>query len=212
MGARNTSRLTRGTQVPKFGAGIPAGLLAEALYENESSGVIVKLSSIHGLGLFARRTFATGETVLVRKERAVTPERPLDAERGEVEAYCERLEGGRQVYLGYPARFVNHSCEPNAFLRSQDARNHVVVLKPIRPNEEIVMHYSLNRSAGTTWRCNCGAARCIGEVPGGFFSLPLDVQVELSPLLTAWFVAEHADAYRAFLRTAGLPADDARIS
>lgn len=190
------------------GTATPSELLSEALREGDWSDVSVRSSPIQGLGVFARRTFATGEAVLVREERPLAPGQTLNEARGEIEAHCDRLEGGRRVYLGYPARFINHSCDPNAFLRRQDGLNHVVALKPIRPNEEILLHYGVNRSKGEPLRCNCGSERCIGFVPGDFFSLPLDVQVELSPLLAPWFIAEHREAYRAFLRDAGLPEDD----
>jgi SET domain-containing protein len=185
-----------------------AELLSEPVREGGPSDVYVKSSPIHGLGVFARRTFATGETILVREERPVTPEQPLDETKGEFEYHCDWLEGGRQVYLGYPARHINHSCEPNAFLSERAGLNHIVALKPIRPNEEVVMHYGVNLWAGEPWQCNCGAERCLGTLPGDFYGLPLDVKIELSPLLAPWFIAEHRDLYRAFLQEAGLTEED----
>ena len=186
------------------------GLLSVCVKEGGPEDVYVKSSAIHGLGVFARRTFATGETILVREERPVTPEQPLDPEKGEFEHHCDWLEGGRQVYLGYPARHINHSCEPNAFLRRREGLSYIVALKPIRPNEEIVQHYGVNLWEGEAWHCNCGAERCLGTVPGDFFSLPLNVKVELSPLLSSWFIFEHRGAYRAFLNEAGLSEEDVR--
>ncbi len=185
----------------------PAGLLSEYVREGGPSDVFVKSSPIHGLGVFARRTFATGETILVREERPVTPEQPLDPSRDEYEQHCDRLDGGREVYLGAPSRYVNHSCEPNAFLRRQEGLTYVVALRPIHPNEEVVRHFGVNRWDGEAWPCNCGSVRCVGTLPGDFFSLPLDVQIELSPLLAAWFIFEHRDSYRAFMNEAGLSED-----
>ena len=185
-----------------------AGLLSEYVREGGPSDVYVKSSPIHGLGVFARRTFATGETILVREERPVTPDHPLDPMKDELVQHCDWLDGGRQVYLGAPARYINHSCEPNAFLRRQEGLTYVVALKPIHPNEEIVRHYGVNRWDGETWPCNCGSDRCLGMLPGDFFSLPLDTQIELSPLLSAWFIFEHRDGYRAFLQEAGLSEGD----
>jgi hypothetical protein len=183
-------------------------LPSEQMREGGLADVYVKTSPIHGMGLFARRTFSTGETILVREERTVTPEQPLDPEKGEFEHHCDWLEGGRQVYLGYPARHVNHSCEPNAFLAERDGLHHIVALKPIRPNEEIVRHYGVNLWDGEVWQCACGAEQCLGTIPADFFGLPLDVKVELSPLLLPWFIAEHLGEYRAFLAEAGLTEDD----
>lgn len=185
-------------------------LLSEAVREGGPEDVYVRRSAIHGLGVFARRTFATGETILLRNERPVTPDQPLDASLGEFNHHCDWLAGGAQVYLGYPARHINHSCEPNAFLRRQDGITHVVALRPIRPNEEIVRHYAVNLAGRPSLQCNCGSAGCIGTVPGDFFSLPHEVQLELSPFLAGWFIFEHREEYRRFLQEAGLSEDDLR--
>jgi SET domain-containing protein len=166
--------------------------------------VYVRTSPIHGLGVFARRNFATGETILVREERPVTPEAPLDEASGEYEHHCDWLEDGRQVYLGFPERHVNHSCDANAFLRRRDGTGAIVALRPIRAGEEITNNYSVDLVDGQSWRCSCGSERCLGTVPGEFFALPLDRQVELAPLLADWFIAEHRDAYASLLRKAGL--------
>ncbi len=127
--------------------------------------VYVKPSSIQGLGVFARRTFATGEPILVREERPVTHDQPLDAARSELEYHCDWLEGGRQVYLGFPERHFNHSCDANAFVRFEDGIATVVALRAIRPNEEITNNYSLNLWDGDPWVCNCGSEHCSADRP-----------------------------------------------
>jgi SET domain-containing protein len=189
------------------GRGERSVLSSLALNQPERFDVEVRPSPIHGLGLFARRTFSTGEAILARDERPVTAERPLNAGLGEFDHHCDWLEGGRQVYLGVPERYINHSCAPNAFLRIRDGVSTVVALRPIRPRDEIVLHYGVNLSGGLPWRCDCHAEACLGVLPGSFFSLPEDVQLELSPLLAPWFVTEHRDACLALLREAGLPED-----
>jgi hypothetical protein len=166
--------------------------------------VYVKTSPIHGLGVFARRNFATAETILVREERPVTHDAPLAEARGEYEHHCDWLEGGRQVYLGFPERHVNHSCDANSFVRRRGGTGVVVALRPIRAGEEITHNYSVDLAEGDSWLCNCGSERCLDTVPGDFFALPLDRQVELAPLLSDWFIAEHRDAYTSLLREAGL--------
>ena len=167
-------------------------------------GLYVKTSPIHGLGVFARRTFATGETILVRSERSVTLDSPLDEPRGEYEHHCDWLEGGRQVYLGFPERHINHSCDANAFVRRVLGAGVVVALRPIHPGEEITNNYSVDLARGTAWQCTCGSERCLGTVPGDFFELPLERQVELQPLLSPWFVDEHRQKYEALMRETGL--------
>jgi hypothetical protein len=181
-----------------------SALLLRGLNERDRSDVYVRPSTIHGLGLFARRTFGTGETVLVSKEREFTADRPRSSGGWERRQRYERVADGGEIYTGEPERYINHSCQPNAFLRWREGVTSVIALRPIRPRDEVLLHYGVNLSAGTPRPCRCGSERCLGGLPGSFFELPLDVQVELSPLLASWFVAEHAEAYRAFLREAGL--------
>ena len=189
-------------------SGHVSGLLSETVREEGPVDVYVRTSTIHGNGLFARRTFATGETIMFRPERLVTPDAPLDYSKGEWEQHCERLNGGRQVYVGHPAHYVNHSCDPNAFLRRRAGDSYLIALKPIRPHDEILRHYGVDRVNGEAWQCNCGSDRCVGTLPGDFFGLPLEVKVELSPFLSPWFMLEHRQAHRAFLQEAGIPDDD----
>jgi hypothetical protein len=171
--------------------------------------VYVRDSKIEGMGVFARRNFATGETVLRRgRARLVTAKRPLNATKGELERHCDWLWDGRQVYLPYPDRYVNHSCDPNAFLRWHGREAEYVALRPIRVHEEITHHYSLDSSGEVVWRCNCGSERCLRDVPADFFALPLDSQIELLPLLNDWFIREHRDEYTALRERAGLSAED----
>ena len=167
--------------------------------------VYVKDSRIHGLGVFARRNFSEGETVLVREERPVTAEQPLDEARGEYQHHCDWLEGGRQVYLGFPERHFNHSCDANTFARlTPGGVREVVALRPVTRDEELTSNYSIDLWDGKAWECNCGSQRCLGLVPGDFFSLPLERQADLRRFLSQWFIDEHAQEYEAFCERAGL--------
>jgi hypothetical protein len=57
---------------------------------------------------------------------------------------------------------------------------------------------------GREWRCTCGSPRCLGLIPGSFFALPIDRQIELSPFLAPWFVKAHKAEWDAFLEVTGL--------
>ncbi|HLF71652.1 MAG TPA: SET domain-containing protein [Dehalococcoidia bacterium] len=170
--------------------------------------VYVKESPIDGLGVFARRNFRTGEIVLVRGEmHPVTPEAPLDEAAGELEQHCDVVDGS-QVYLAFPDRHVNHSCDANTFLRFEKDSVSYIALRPIVAGEEVTQSYSVNLNHGAPWECNCGSERCLGAVPGDFFELPIPIQIELMPLLADWFVRARAAEYDALKKEAGLPEDD----
>jgi len=186
-------------------SGVPSPLTSQGMSQAWQERVYVKSSPIQGLGVFARRNFATGETILVREERPVTPARPLRPEHHEYDFHCDWIEDGRQVYLGFPERHINHSCDANAFVRFVEGHGVIVAIRPIKVNEEITNHYAINLWGGEAWQCNCGAESCLGTIPSGFFGLPLDRQIELSPFLAPWFVAQHRAEYDAFLERTGLP-------
>ncbi len=153
--------------------------------------VEVRASSIEGLGIFAARALRAGETIRrIRVVREVTPEMPLRPELGERFDHCDYPDG-RIVLIGYPDRHVNHSCDPNAWVRYEAADSWFVARRDIAAGEEITCDYNINITGGTSWPCHCGAARCLGQVVGDFFRLPVSMQREYRPLLADWFVRRH---------------------
>lgn len=167
------------------------------------SDVYVGESEIHGVGVFAAREFAAGETVLVLDDSRVVDEaHPLRPELGEYEYHCDYLEGGKVVLQGYPERHVNSSCDPNAYARRTEDARVVVARRHIEAGEEITCDYIIDCHGGVVWRCNCASPRCRRVVPSSFFELPVEKQLEYLPLLNEWFVAEHREEVAALRRLA----------
>ena len=165
--------------------------------------VYVKESGIHGVGVFAGRDFAAGETLLVLDDsRVVDAEHPLRPELGEYEYHCDYLEGGKVVLQGYPERHVNSSCDPNAYALRTQGESVVVARRAIKAGEEITSDYIIDCHGGIVWNCNCESPRCRRVVPSSFFELPVETQLEYLPLLNDWFVAEHRGEVEALRRLA----------
>ena len=85
------------------------------------------------------------------------------------------LQVGPSTYLDLDARsrIVNHSCTPNAGVRSDRI---LVSLRGIGAGEEICYDYSTTMSEGRwTMQCACRAASCRGAV-GDFHDLPIALQ------------------------------------
>ena len=155
--------------------------------------VDVKPSGIEGLGIFACRPFRAGEPIReITVVREVTPDAPLRAELGERADHCDYPDG-KVVLLGVPDRYVNHSCDPSAWMRYGGAACCFVARRDITAGEEVTVDYSINLTDGSAWPCRCGAPRCRGTVVGDFFALPPALQVEYRPLLADWFVRRHAE-------------------
>jgi hypothetical protein len=86
------------------------------------------------------------------------------------------LQVGPAVHIdlpdGYPPeelmdrfywRYMNHSCEPNAFIRDRD----VFALRRIEPWDEITFHYNTTEyELSEPFDCRCASPRCDGQIRG----------------------------------------------
>jgi len=162
-----------------------------------SSTVEARASPIEGLGLFALRPFSPGEQIrMVNVIREITPDAPLRPDQGERRDHCDYPDG-KVVLIGPPDCHLNHSCDPNAWMRYGEAGAEIVARRPIKVGDEVTCDYSINVTGGDAWPCHCGAARCRGHVAGDYFQLPPEVQQEYEPYLAAWFVRRHREPLRA---------------
>jgi SET domain-containing protein len=162
--------------------------------------VIVKESSINGMGVFASESIANGELILaIDDSRIVTPELPLDESQGEWEYHCDYLADGKVVLVQFPERHINHSCDPNTFVKTILGIRYVFALRPISVGEEVTADYCINGFGDTLWQCNCGSARCRKNIHSDFFHLPHELQVEYLPLLDSWYIEEYKEKIQEFL-------------
>jgi SET domain-containing protein len=96
-----------------------------------------------GLGLFATRPFRKGEYIVTYRGRHIT-----NAEADEMEARGSRYMfeiNSRWTIDGSSrwnrARYVNHSCRPNAEAVERRKRIVYIARRRIRPGEEITVNY-----------------------------------------------------------------------
>lgn len=122
----------------------------------------VRRSAIEGRGLFATsraraRTklgYMAGELIsrAEARRRARTRKRIAIVELaagGAVDGHA----GGNEF------RFTNHSCTPNAFIRTYRGRVEIWALRDIEPGEEVTCDYGDSQHDGKL-RCRCGSTRC----------------------------------------------------
>lgn len=156
-----------------------------------TEGVEIKRSPIEGLGIFATRSYLPGDRIRrVSVVREITAASPLREDLGERREHCAYPDG-KVVLIGPPDRYVNHSCDPNAYEAFESDGSYFVARRSIRVGDEVTIDYNINISGGTAWPCACGAGRCRGRVAGDFFELPGEWQWEYRPLLAQWFVNRH---------------------
>jgi uncharacterized protein len=128
--------------------------------------VIFESSRIHGIGGFARNDVAAGTRVIEYVGEKITKQESL--------ARCERsneyifaiddahdLDGNVDWN---PARFLNHSCDPNCEARFIEGRIWLVAIRDIRAGEEFTFNYSYDLADYREHPCRCGAASCVGYI------------------------------------------------
>ena len=125
----------------------------------------VKLSSLHGNGLFARIQIAEGCSILEYTGEIVDQSK-VHQKKGEPLYYLsidsERVIDGNNA--DNPARFANHSCDPNCSFEEKDGQLYIVAEKDIAAGEEITVDYGWGMEGLLQQRCNCGAKECIGYI------------------------------------------------
>lgn len=124
-----------------------------------------------GRGVFAARSFHSGEQVLVFR-----------GEVRDVSTFSDlthALQVGPTAYIAASGQiddFVNHSCAPNTGVRELGGRVELFALAPVEPGDEITFDYSTTQD-GHHWtiECQCGAKNCRRTI-GDFRDLPAEAQ------------------------------------
>jgi hypothetical protein len=128
-------------------------------------GLIIRPSAIHAAGCFTTAPIREGARVAeytgprLRKEEA-------DAlyENSPV-TYLFGLGDGSIVIDGQgPARFINHSCDPNCESSEVRGRVWIKAIRNISADEELTYDYCLYDGGADEARCNCGAGKCRGTM------------------------------------------------
>ena len=134
-----------------------------------------------------------------RLGREVTPETPLRSELDEFAEHCSLIDN-RVFLIPSPQRYLNHSCDPNVFLRYDDMRVDVVARREIQARDELTIDYLINNQGGNSWPCRCTAERCRGETGSSFFAIPEAFQREYLPLLAPWFLKQYSEELKVLRR------------
>lgn len=155
--------------------------------ESAAPSLLPAVGILHAGGEFrvvAMRAVAAGEVLLtIEGEVVARPSRTSVqvSEREHVDVPATwTLE---EVLARAPWRFLNHACEPSAWVRGRE----VVALRPLAPFEEVTFDYATTEaSMATPFRCRCGAPSCGGREIRGFLHLPPDEQRRRLPHLAPW--------------------------
>ncbi len=148
--------------------------------------VIIKDSKIKGKGVFAARNLKKGETVIAWHPPAIVSKEDIASLSEDKQNHTTYAGSGKYYVMGSPERFVNHSCEPNTYVKEKKD----VALKDIKEGEEITTDYSLNGIEDWEMECKCGSRNCRKIVYGDFRRLDDKTKKRVKPCLEEWFKKE----------------------
>lgn len=122
-------------------------------------------SSLVGKGLFAGTAIPArakigefeGEPIGLREARRRASGRRIVAI---VELERHAIDATR---TGRGFRYINHSCDPNTFMRCTPGRAEFYARRAIRRGEELTVDYGVSHHDGKL-RCRCGARNCRGFI------------------------------------------------
>lgn len=139
--------------------------------------ILLKKSKIHGTGIYARKNIPEGTRIIeyvgekvTKKESDRRAELPLEenAENEEMGAVYIFTLNKRHDIDGYvswnTARFINHSCTPNAESDIIRGRIWIIALRDIPKGEEITYNYNYEWEDYEDHPCCCGTKNCVGYI------------------------------------------------
>lgn len=138
----------------------------------------IRRSKIAGKGGFATRRLQPGQFIIEYTGKRLTEkqaDRLLEDDRRKRvhHTFLFQVSDGTVIdggVRGGPAKFINHSCEPNCEAIEEDGRIFIHAKKNIQPGVELAYDYSYAREPGdgkkeeAIYPCRCGSRRCRGTI------------------------------------------------
>lgn len=125
-------------------------------------GLTVRPSPLHGLGCFATRPFPKGRKIAEYEGARVRFAELTDEQAAwdlnyiigiDDEWAIDGSRGGNQT------RYINHSCQPNVYVRTTSGHVIFYALREIQPGEELVWDYVICDDDGRVDPCPCEKER-----------------------------------------------------
>ena len=128
-------------------------------------GLAVRESRINGKGCFATIRFQRGKKIADYAGELISNAEANRRAGRRLLRICAidnrwSLDGSR---WGNGTHYINHSCEPNSFMKILYGHIQFYALRDIRPGEEITIDYESTLHSDRK-RCYCGAKTCRGTI------------------------------------------------
>jgi SET domain-containing protein len=121
--------------------------------------IIIKDSKIEGKGAFANHDFKIGEVIIDWNDCSEILSEEQFKQLTKNEKRYVSFINKKYIHFFEPARYVNHSCNPNTTTKN----NCDIAIKNIKKGEEITTNY-LKEVPELNMKCNCGSKNCKGVI------------------------------------------------
>lgn len=145
--------------------------------KTSSPYILVRHSPIHGRGVFAGKDIPKGTRIIEyvgeripkaeADRRAVIPLNRHKQDRSRGAVYIFELNKRHDIdgnVLYNTARYINHSCDPNAETEIIRGKIWIIALRDIAAGEEIFYNYGYGYDSYADHQCYCGTQRCVGYI------------------------------------------------
>ncbi len=139
---------------------------SESAPVTETECVIFKSSPIHGIGGFARANIQAGTRIIEYLGEKISKQESLarcELNNAYIFALDEECDLDGNVSWN-PARFLNHSCEPNCEAQLEEGQIWLVAIHEIRAGDELTFNYGYDLADYREHPCGCGAPGCVGFI------------------------------------------------
>jgi len=151
----------------------------------------IKKSGKKGMGVFASKNIKknseimnfdlTKNKVYNYKELRKVPKKDIN--------HLDPIGNGKYVVDYSPFSYINHSCNPNSYIKEKNhKKGKVIALKSIKKNEEISLDYTITANITEHWKekCFCNSNNCRKFIDSEYRSLPKELQIKYFKLLPLW--------------------------
>ena len=167
----------------------------------------IKNSIIKGKGVYTTRNIKKDDRIF-HVNLNLLPSYTLEEIDGDPKL---KAQGDHSDYVGHgryvidfsPASYMNHSCNPNCYIKMKTiAIKDVYALRDIQEGEELTSDYTLtsvDQFAGMGfWEgdCKCGSKNCRGILTGDFFTLSKEIQLKFYRNLPPSTIRKYNDRFK----------------
>lgn len=138
----------------------------------------IKKSKIHGTGVFASKDIPKGTKVIEYVGEIISKEESDKRADAHFDRHKKDKENNGAVYIfelndthdidgdvpWNPAKYINHSCDPNCETEITNDEIWIVSIKDIKKGEEISYNYCYDIDDFEEHPCRCGSEKCPGYI------------------------------------------------